>query len=64
MIFHDFQLYKPLATLLVSRRFCLTCIWLFLVLLTNIWLSSLRGVAIKIDSGQQGCGARTCGLFD
>jgi hypothetical protein len=35
----------------------------FLTFLVNIWPSSLRTAAIKMNSGQQGCGVRTCGLF-
>jgi hypothetical protein len=39
--------------------------YLFILgLLVNIWPSSLRTAAIKINSGQQACGTRHGGLFD
>ena len=41
-----------------------TCVLSFVAFLVNIWPSSLRAAAIKINSGQQGCGVRPCGLFD
>jgi hypothetical protein len=67
--------YKPLARLWSDPQgfvflrklhswICLTCICSFLMFLVNIWPSSLRTAAIKINSGQLGCGVRPCGLFD